>query len=196
MKRLAKILAPYLAVVVFFCRLRSAWLAILAYHLQILLWSRGGLGRVLEGWDGRRFLALGLPCLLAGPLAYWLLPWMLSDETLGGWFAAYGIPRWSLVLLVPYFGLVHPVLEQAHWGPLRQERRGAWLVHFAFAGYHILVLQSLLRWEWVPAVFLLLLGVSLVWTRVQREAGGLAVPAASHVLADLGIVVAALLRTR
>ena len=42
-QRTLRLLAPYLAVGVFWYGFSSAWLAILAYHAQILLWSRGRL---------------------------------------------------------------------------------------------------------------------------------------------------------
>jgi hypothetical protein len=41
-----KLLAPCFAVLVFWCWLGNAWLAILAYHAQILLWSRGSLPKL------------------------------------------------------------------------------------------------------------------------------------------------------
>jgi hypothetical protein len=68
-----RIAAPYLAVGVFWLGFHDAWLTILAYHAQILWWSRGRLptlGRAAQSaltW----FL---LPAALTGPLLYLLLP--------------------------------------------------------------------------------------------------------------------------
>ena len=184
--------APYLAVIAFWCVCRNAWVTILAYHVQILFWSRGRFKDVVRGWNRGLFVATALPCALGGVLAYFLLPFMTAGGSLGEWLDAFGLHGTALLLMVPYFGLVHPVLEQVHWGGLRG--RG-WKAHAAFAGYHVLVLHSLLHPAWLVLCVAILYGASLAWGRVQAKAGGgLLVPLCGHVLADIGIVVAAFLR--
>jgi hypothetical protein len=106
------------------------------------------------------------------------------------WLRAHGLVGWSLTLMVAYYGLVHPFLEQIHWSPLRQATP---IAHVMFAGYHVLVLYSLMSVPWLAVSFAVLSMASLVWQRMERG-GGLALPIASHVLADLGIVLAAWLR--
>ena len=70
-----RLLAPYFAVLVFWCWLGNAWLAILAYHAQILLWSRGAMPKL--GRPGRDPLAwFLLPSALAGPALYFLMPYI------------------------------------------------------------------------------------------------------------------------
>jgi hypothetical protein len=183
-----KVLAPYFAVIVFWCWLGNAWLAILAYHAQILLWSRGTMARL--GRPGRDPLAwLLVPSALAGPALYFLLPYITRTD-LAIWLRAHGLAGWSLVLMVAYFGLVHPFLEQLHWSPLREATPVA---HLLFAGYHVLVLYTLLSVPWLAVCFAVLSTASVVWQRMERG-GGLGLPIASHVLADLGIVLAAWLR--
>jgi hypothetical protein len=93
--------------------------------------------------------------------------------------------------MIPYFGLVHPLLEQLHWGPLRE--RTPW-AHVFFAGYHVLVLGSLLRLPWLVLCALLLAGASMAWKHMAKRTGSLGAPVASHVGADLGVILAAWLR--
>ena len=83
--------------------------------------------------------------------------------------------------MIPYFGLVHPLLEQMHWRPLREST--AWS-HPIFAGYHMLVLSSLLSWPWLLLCFVVLLTGSLFWRQVVRATSSLTVPVLSHVIAD------------
>jgi hypothetical protein len=95
--------------------------------------------------------------------------------------------------MIPYFGIVHPFLEQAHWGRLRESRFGSFS-HGAFAAYHGIVVGSLLPPVWVLASILILIGASCTWTYMARQArGGLLVPTLSHIFADLGMVAAAAL---
>ncbi len=181
-----RLAAPYFAVAVFWIVFRSAWLAILAYHAQILWWSRGRLPglsmqrRTPWGW----VIAVSA---LAGPAACLLLP-MAVDGRLGPWLGSHGLSGASLAVMVVYFGLVHPVLEQVHWAPLRE--RSPW-AHVAFAGYHMLVLYSLLPVPWLAATSVVLTTASWTWDRMSRESGGLLMPIGSHVAADLGLVVVA-----
>lgn len=185
-----RLLAPYFAVAVFWCILSNAWLAILAYHAQILFWSRHA------ACDMRRparvrLLLPALPAALAGPLVYFLLPYMTHTD-LSTWLASHGLSRLSLAVMIPYFGVVHPHLEQLHWAPLRESTPAA---HIMFAGYHMLVLYSLVAIPWLVLLFTVLMATSFMWQRVTRRSDGLAAPVASQVLADLGIIIAAWLRT-
>ena len=188
-KTILRMLAPYFAVIPLWCVYRNAWLCILVYHAQALLWSRADLNRVRRGWNRNLFLIGVLPCALAGPLAFFLLPIMMREVSLGTWLSEAGLGGVSLLVMVPYFGLVHPLIEQAHWNRLRSETHWA---HVAFAAYHVLVLWSLLQPAWLALCFAVLLGASIGWTYVQRKpGGGLLAPYCMHAAADLGIVAAA-----
>jgi hypothetical protein len=136
--------APYLAVLVFWCFFHSAWLTLLAYHAQILWWSRGSFPRLAIP---RRtsMLLLVLPSAFAGPLMYFLLP-LATRVDLSSWLADHHLTGLALAVMVPYYGLVHPILEQVYWTPLRESTP---LAHLAFASYHMLVLGSLLTIPWL-----------------------------------------------
>jgi hypothetical protein len=186
-----KLLAPYIAVVVFWCLWPNAWLAILAYHVQIVLWRTPRLHEA-RGFRRPKAVALVLPTVLTGPVLYVLLPFITRTD-ISSWLAAHRLSGVSLLCMIPYFGLVHPVLEQIHWHPLRQET--AWF-HPVFGGYHIVVLGSLLTIPWLILCLCVLVAASLAWKRMTRATGSLIVPAVSHSLADLGVIVAAWLRMR
>lgn len=184
-----KLLAPYIAVGVFWLWMHDAWLAILAYHLQILFWgldARPTIGKVAD----KRMLILALPTALAGPLLYVLLPHIIRSD-LSVWLSQHHLTHVSLLVMIPYFGLLHPYLEQIHWAPLRESTP---LAHPMFAGYHMLVLYSLLSMPWLALCFVVLAVASVLWQQMAKRSGGLTLPAISHMLADLGVIVAAWLR--
>lgn len=180
--------APYVAVLVFWVGYRSAWLAILAYHAQMAFWLfRDPPPRTML--RPTRFLAFALPSVLAGPVVYMMLPHIISTD-MGAWLGRFGLSGPLLLLMVPYFGLLHPPLEQLYWTPLRERTPVA---HPLFAGYHVIVLASLLPPLWLAACFVILLAASVMWQQMYRRSGGALVAIASHVMADAGIVVAAYL---
>ena len=111
-----KILAPYIAVAIFWCWLSNAWLAIFAYHAQILLWSRGSFS-LRWGLIRNRALLLALPTVLAGPFLYVLLPYITRID-LSGWLAEHHLASLSLAAMIPYFGIFHPLLGAYHMNDL------------------------------------------------------------------------------
>ena len=178
--------APYLAVIVFWLIFHNAWMAILGYHAQILFWSRGSLPDL--GKPKRTPIALlVLPSVLAGPVVFFLLPYVTHTD-LAGWLTDNQLSGAAFLLMVFYFGLIHPILEQAHWAPLRESTP---IAHFAFAGYHMLVLYSLLALPWLALCFIVLVAVSWLWQKLAEESGTLLLPIASHIAGDLSIVIAA-----
>jgi hypothetical protein len=79
MEKHLKMLAPYIAVGIFWCVWPDAWLAILGYHAQILLWNWPVLRRMRLP-QKRKDLFLALPTVLAGPMLYVLLPVIAKTE--------------------------------------------------------------------------------------------------------------------
>ncbi len=178
--------APYLAVGVFWCGFHHAWLAIIAYHVQILFWLRITRPRLERPRPGLTTLLI-IPSAFAGPALYVLLP-HIARMDITQWLHRHHLAGSSLVAMTLYFGFVHPILEQLHWGPLRERTAGA---HAAFAGYHLLVLYLLLPVPWLAACFAVLWLVSWMWVRMARASGSLLPPMGSQVVADLGIVLVA-----
>ncbi len=183
---LLPLIAPYAAVGICWCVLSNAWLTIIAYHALIFGWSWRSIPGV---WTraSRRGIWIGAPAVLAGPILYLLLPHVTRVD-LSVWLRAHRLTGSALVAMVPYYGLVHPVLEQVHWAPLRRRTPAA---HVLFAGYHLLVLASLLPAGWVAACIATLVVSSMVWDWQVQHCGSLIPAIVSHMLADLGVVLAA-----
>jgi membrane protease YdiL (CAAX protease family) len=180
MTLLFKLLAPWFATGICWCVLKNGWLAILAYHVQILILSRESLSGLFQSIRGKNLLP-ALPAVLAGPLIYILLPFITKTDC-SIWLAEHHLTGTGFLLMIPYFGILHPVLEQAHWAPLRQR---TWLAHPLFAGYHMLVLASLLPAAWLAVCFVILTSTSILWKWIAERSGSLAAPVLSHILSDL-----------
>jgi hypothetical protein len=187
MTRALKLLAPSIAVLVFWWGFESAWMALLAYHAQIVWWSRRRWRVVWAERAQRAAVVLSLVTVLAGPLLFLLLPYLAAAD-LQAWLATYGLQGPALMAMIPYFGIVHPVLEQMHWHDLRNE---TWLAHACFAVYHALVLWKLMTPLGLVLVLGVLLATSVLWYRLARRFQGAFVPCCTHLAADLGIIVAA-----
>lgn len=186
MNLLLKMAAPWIAVGICWCIFKNGWLAILVYHAQVLFWNRRSL-RLLRRPADRRWLPAALPTIVAGPLLYVLLP-HITHTNLSSWLAEYKLTGRPLLLMIPYFGIIHPVLEQMHWAPLREQTPFA---HLFFAGYHMPVLASLVTAPWLIFCFFALTLASLVWQWLTRTSGSLMPAVLSHLCADLGIILAA-----
>lgn len=177
--------APYIAVGIFWVWLKNAWMAIFVYHAQIavLNWPIPRPRPALNRWQ----LALILPAVLAGPLVYFLLP-SIAKTDLGRWMEGYGLNGVALGLLIPYFGLIHPWLEQQNWHNLWER---FWWSAPVFAGYHMLVLYELLELSGLVLVFVVLTGAAFMWGRLAKLSGSCCANTMMHAFADFGIILAA-----
>lgn len=185
-----RILAPYLAVAICWFGFGNAWLTVAAYHLQIILWSRRSF--TLPNWRlPAKHLLLILPAALVGPAVYFLLPHITGGQ-FGDWLTKFNVTPTSLLIMLPYFGLVHPWIEQTHWNHIRERTP---LAHICFAGYHVIILAQLAPPAWLIVVFLALATVSWIWKGLTRHTQSLTPAYLTHALADTGIVIAAWLHT-
>ena len=206
--RLAGALLPSCAVLLGLYGLGSAWAAVLLYHFGIVAFAiltrgRCGAGNAAShtaagstdqraSW--RRWLVPAvLMGALAGPSLYLLWPWLeQSGVTLTSWLAERGMQGWTWRAFALYYGLVHPVLEEWHWEQIGVGlSAGPHITDVFFAGYHVLVLATLIRWPWLILVFCVLLSASVFWRWMYRSRETRYVPVLSHGVADLSIILAA-----
>jgi len=187
-----------MAVIVGMYLLRSAWAALLMYHLGIVLlivydggvsgWKRLLLGR--KPWP---LFSAVIICLLSGPLVLALWQFMALEAAVdpGEILVRYGLTGRSWVCFIIYFVVVNPVLEELFWRDyLRSGQRKPSLIDAAFSGYHVLVLTLFIKGPWVFLGFCILLITGWVWRRISIEQQGLAVPWISHMVADASILIA------
>lgn len=178
--------------------LRSGWAGILGYHLAICLaltLGRGwGGGRaLLRGWGVAIGLGLAVAAATAGVLVALLWPVIrLEAVTMGSGLASVGLVGAPWIAFMAYYAVVNPWLEELFWRGFYPSRvRPGLVADLLFAGYHVMVMVLFVKLPWALLTFAVLVAVAFVWRAVARRQGGLAVPVASHMAADVSIVAAA-----
>ena len=186
-------LLPYAAVIMGLMLMRSAWLAVLIYHLGIL----SMLGKTVrydrslirtQGGVSNLWLYIGTAIGLFLLLVFgW--PWIERPGVpLVDRLAEFGLRGTSWFVFVIYFSLVHPLLEELHWrGAASTNPWG----HFLFAGYHILVVLHFVTWPWAALSFVVLYLTSRWWACQSKV---ILVPVVTHALADGAIILAVAVR--
>ncbi len=177
--------------------LDSAWAAILLYHLGILCFlicSPDRKGRVLPERGGSRWIWFAAPVAASGGLVLavgW--PWFTEDPgALPNVLAGLGLSGASWWVFALYYVVANPWLEEAFWrGWLAPTDRGLHWHDAAFAIYHGFVLAFFVDAVWIVVAVAVLIGAAWAWRSMVRLGGGLAGPVATHLAADIGIVLAA-----
>jgi membrane protease YdiL (CAAX protease family) len=194
---------PYAAVAAGLYAGRSAWAAILLYHLGIVValcvggW-RGPLRRAASGWRPAAAAFLAAAAALGGCVLYVL--WPHVDATPHGLalrLQEFGLGGWSWSAFAIYYATVHPLLEELFWRGrgLGSGAKSAWW-DLAFAGYHVPVLWFFIDPFWITAAFAVLAIASWTWRATAQRLGGLGVPLVSHAAADISVALAASLISR
>lgn len=203
--RYVTVIAPivlYAAIIAGMHFFRSGWIAVLGYHLGICLFISAAKGRQLfrklaSGWDTSLGLGISVVCVLAGPLVYWLWPFMhLAHLDLKTGLSAVGLEGGSWLGFVIYYCLVNPWLEEFFWrGFLPSNTRCPALSDFLYAGYHVFVLVLFVKWIWVVVAFAVLTCIGRLWRQISNKYDGLIIPALTHFAADISIMGAAYILT-
>jgi hypothetical protein len=129
-------------------------------------------------------LAVGIPIR-------WLWTWFGDHADLVAALAGWGLTPSTFWPFALWLCLCNPWLEQRFWrGLLGSPSRHPQPTDAAFAGYHLLVVLPVVRWIWLPVVFLGLLTASWWWRQVIRLEGRYRGATIAHFLADASILVA------
>ncbi|MBN2162899.1 MAG: hypothetical protein JXR25_08850 [Pontiellaceae bacterium] len=190
-------LLPYAAVLIGMGWFKSAWAAIGLYHLGIagfLIYRKPPdlIRRLCSGFPPGILIPGIIVCALSAPVVYYLWPWLaVSGQILPEWLAHFGLTGRAWLLLIPYFSLVHPVLEEVHWRGIAPApfRLICWQ-DLLFAGYHLLVLYRLIAAPWLIVVFGVLVSSSVFWRWTATRFGGYGTAILTHATADAGVILA------
>lgn len=194
-------LVPYFAVGLGLLLFKNAWLALVGYHLGILLIM--GRGRAWGQFRAMRpVLHLGwavsawISACLAGLLLY--LGWdglpLPSDFPVS--MVSLGLTAQTWPLFIAYFVLVNPWLEETYWrGWLSGSSKFPVVEDLWFAGYHALILWPFISTGWLVLAIAILIAAAWFWRQAARQTDSLFIPAIAHLLADFSILTAVYLRT-
>lgn len=185
----------YGAIIIGIHVLPSAWVALLGFHLALIVALLPKLrmlpARIFAHVSPAWFVPMA--CLgLMGGVGVWLLwPYIgISDHyhanlTRLGMMAG----NFSWPLFIVYFGLINPFIEESFWRYLlTSPARGPALVDFAFAGFHIIILVLFIGPFWWLVSLLILATVGWLWRTITRLTGSLLPVIIFHIFADFSIV--------
>jgi membrane protease YdiL (CAAX protease family) len=189
---------PYVGVLIGLVVVGSGWIAMLIYHLGVCLvfaaaWGRPSFGSLFRGWKSATGL-WALPVFaLAGLLIVVLWPVIrLEGGNLASTLASLGLENSTWWLFMIAYCLVNPWLEEWFWrGHAVAVMRRPGYSDILYAGYHTLVLVFFIKAPWVALAFVVLAGAGFVWRWMARKCGGLLLPALTHFVADVSVMIAA-----
>jgi membrane protease YdiL (CAAX protease family) len=195
MKSLAPIL-PYLAVGFGLFWVHSGWIALLGFHLGILIslfLAKPDLPiNLLFKSNHIRWVILNLIlCGSSGVSLYLLQDSFGIVSDLPVQLQSAGLTRASWPLFIAYFVLVNPFVEEYFWrGYLGSPARGLSISDFLYSGFHGLILIGKMYTVAVIYSLTMLVLVGWFWRQTVREDGGLLAPVLGHMAADFTILLA------
>lgn len=187
---------PYLAVWMGLFWLHHAWLALLGFHLSILLSlllakPQISVRILFKSKDIRWVLLSILVCGSSGVALYVFWPYFGIVSDLPAEVTSYRLTGSIWPLFILYFTLVNPLVEEYYWrGYLGSPAKGLRASDFLYAGFHGLILMNKMRPEAVVFSLTVLVLAGWFWRQIARQDGGLLAPVLGHMAADFTILMA------
>lgn len=195
MKWIAPVLA-YLAVGIGLLWFQSAWGALLAFHLVMiisLLLAKPGLpiSVLFKSKSIIWIIASILICGSSGITLFFFWPYFGVTDDLSLRVESLGLNALTWPAFIAYFVLVNPFIEEYFWrGYFGNPTRGLYIYDFVYAGFHALILVDKMSTGAILYGLFLLSLAGWFWRQVSREDGGLFAPVLGHMMADLTILLA------
>jgi membrane protease YdiL (CAAX protease family) len=195
MKWLAPTL-PYLAVGLGLFWFQNAWVALLGFHLTIvisLLLARSPVPiKLLFKNNNIRWIILSI--LLSGSSGvslYFFKSYFGIANDLPARLEILGLTRSTWPGFITYFVLINPFVEEYFWrGFLGNATYNFYVSDFLYAGFHALILIGKVRTGPIIYSLFLLILAGWFWRQIAREDQGLLAPALGHMAADFTILLA------
>jgi hypothetical protein len=194
LKKIAGPMIPYITIGPGLLVFHNAWAAILAYHLgmtAIILLSG-------EPICWRNFLrstrrVIPLVTTLAGAagglILFVLWPYLAIPSDINSYLGQIGLTQATWPFFLVYFIMANSWIEEYYWRWfLSDESKYPVLNDLFFSGYHIMVLAGKVGLIWLIIVFAVLVLAAWCWRQSNRICGGLLPSTASHLAADITII--------
>ena len=190
------LLLPYITIITGLYVLHNIWIAMLSYHLSILLIAiftkkLPKFKKLVKGWSLPLTIIFTLGCAVNGFLIYYLWPYISGCCNLAVKLAELGLNDSNWLLLIMYYSFITPWLEEFFWRDLLASKsKLPDISDVLFAGYHLFVLALFIKAFFLPIVFITLLSDAWFWRFISRKLDGLLIPVISHTAADVSTILA------
>jgi uncharacterized protein len=174
----------------------NIWVAMLGYHLFAVLILLGEkqvrqVRRIFSGGTIEGIMLWSFFALASGGAIYLLGLILNISDVLRDGLLQMGLSGNGWLFFIVYYSLVNPVIEEVYWrGFLGSESKGLTWSDIGYAGYHPLVFLKFLPVPWAIFEFVVLAAVAWFWRGIVKKHGGLRIPFAMHLSADLSIAAA------
>jgi len=195
MKWLTPIL-PYLAVGFGLFWFHNGWIALLGFHLGIiisLLLAKPHIPlKILFKSNDIRWIVLSI--ILSGSSGvslYFLRASFGIIKDLPVQLESFGLTRLTWPLFITYFVFVNPLIEEYFWrGFLGSPTKSLYISDFLYAGFHALILFGNVQTGPIIYSLIVLTLAGWFWRQITREDKGLLAPILGHMAADFTILMA------
>lgn len=195
MKGSAPFLA-YLAVALGLFRFHSAWIALVGFHLAILLSLWIAKPKLP---DGILFKSSHLKWIIAsillgagsGVTLFFLWDGFGFASDLPDQVQAMGLSSSNWIPFIAYFVLVNPLIEEYFWrGYLGSDAAHFTVSDFLYSGFHGMILVNKVQTGMLFYGLAVLMVAGWFWRQIARLDRGLLAPVLGHMAADLSILLA------
>lgn len=186
----------YLAVGIGLWGLHSAWGALLAFHIAIivsLLFARPNLpiNVLFKSRNTKWVVASILVCGSSGITLYFFWSYFGFADDLPVQVELLGLNTSTWPAFIMYFALVNPFVEEYFWrGHYGSPTKGLHIYDFVYAGFHALILINKMPAGAILFGLIVLALAGWFWRQIAREDQGLLAPVLGHTMADFTILMA------
>ena len=189
-------LTAYVTVAAGILLARSAWGALLAFHIVIiasLILAKPDIppSSLLLSKDKKWITLSILLCGSSGISLYFLRSTFGIAQDFSAQIQSIGLSSSTWPIFIAYFSLINPFVEEYFWrGYLGSPARGFHIYDAVYAGYHGFLLIGKVPPSSIIFGFALLTLVGWFWRQVTRQDEGLFASVLGHMAADFSILMA------
>lgn len=195
-KRIWAPLAPYLTIGTGLLILNNAWIAILGYHLSIIIILffariKISLKQIYGNKNHNILIITSILGGFSGLLLYLLWHFLTIPKDINIYLHNIGLTTALWPYFMAYFAMVNPLLEEYYWrGYLGSNSKWITLNDLLFSGYHIMVIAGKIGVMWLIIVFIALSLGAWFWRQANRWNQGLSASIVSHISGDISVILA------